>query len=89
VTFDTGKLAELPVGWKRDFLIYSEGWIKDGDFNTAYGKTVDPLPYHGLSCYPCAEDQNFPSDAEHRAYRENYNTRSVSTDDFRQKIMAK
>ena len=33
-------------GMIRDYVFVSEGWIKDGDFNTAYSKTVHPLPSH-------------------------------------------
>lgn len=38
--------AEPPAGWVRDFVFISDGWEKDGDFNTAYGETVLPLPSH-------------------------------------------
>ena len=87
VSFDAGKLPTLRSGWKRDFLIYSEGWIKDGDLNTAYGKTVDPLPFHGMTRYPYGKDESFPSDAEHREYLKNYNTRKVNTQEFRKAVM--
>ncbi len=30
----------------RDYIFVSVGWEKDGDFNTAYSKTVHPLPSH-------------------------------------------
>ncbi|HQZ72700.1 MAG TPA: FG-GAP-like repeat-containing protein, partial [Anaerolineae bacterium] len=35
-----------PAGWTRSFVFISDGWEKDGDFNTAYGGTVLPLPSH-------------------------------------------
>jgi tetratricopeptide (TPR) repeat protein len=38
-------------GWKRDFVWICDGWVKDGDFNTRFGKTVLPLPYHGMEGY--------------------------------------
>ncbi|HQZ72181.1 MAG TPA: FG-GAP-like repeat-containing protein [Anaerolineae bacterium] len=38
--------ADPPAGWVRDFVFISDGWEKDGDFNTAYGETVLPLPAH-------------------------------------------
>ena len=38
-------------GWKRDFVWVSDGWEKDGDFNTRHAKTVLPLPYHGMTGY--------------------------------------
>ncbi len=52
VKFDAEGLPELKEGWKRDFLIHSVGWVKDGDINTAFGSTVLPLPYHGMKSYP-------------------------------------
>ncbi|MBI5915561.1 MAG: hypothetical protein HY842_09305, partial [Bacteroidetes bacterium] len=87
VSFDARTLPPLPAGWKRDFLIYSEGWIKDGDLNTAHGKTVAPLPFHAMTRYPYGKEESFPSDAEHREYLKNYNTRRVNTMEFRREIM--
>jgi hypothetical protein len=40
-----------PAGWKRDFVLVGDGWVKDGDYNTGYSTTVLPLPYHGLASY--------------------------------------
>jgi hypothetical protein len=34
-----------PDGWVRDFIIVGDGWIKDGDYNSTFSKTVLPLPY--------------------------------------------
>ena len=52
VEFDAAEAPELPDGWTRTFLIYTDGWIKDGDLNTATGQTVEPLPFHSQSRYP-------------------------------------
>ena len=41
--FDALKLPSLKKDWKREFIFYNDGWLKDGDLNTAYGKTVAPL----------------------------------------------
>jgi hypothetical protein len=41
-------------GWKRDFVWVSDGWVKDGDLNTRFGKTVLPLPAHDLKSYDVA-----------------------------------
>jgi tetratricopeptide (TPR) repeat protein len=65
----------LRAGWKRDFLLFVDGWAKDADANTAYSQTVDPLPFHGMSQYPYAGGEHFPDDAAHKEYREQYNTR--------------
>jgi Tfp pilus assembly protein PilF len=40
-----------PQGWVRDFIIAGDGWIKDGDYNSTFSKTVLPLPYHGKNVY--------------------------------------
>lgn len=67
-----------PTGWTRDFLLYSDGWIKDADMNTALGNTVGPLPFHAITAYPYAPGEAYPSDAAHRAYLREYNTRRIS-----------
>ena len=63
------------AGWKRDFLLFVDGWAKDADANTAYSQTVEPLPFHAMSQYPYHDGEHFPDDAAHRQYREQYNTR--------------
>ncbi len=80
--FDASKLPKLPEGWKRDFLIRSVGWVKDGDLNTAYGHTVLPLPFHGMSSYPPSENDAYPDDPELREYNRKYNTRIVTSDGY-------
>jgi tetratricopeptide (TPR) repeat protein len=80
--FPATGMPELPTGWKRDFFIHSVGWVKDGDLNTAFGKTVLPLPFHGMHSYPPAANDAFPSDADHQQYIREYNTRIVNTDEF-------
>jgi len=40
-----------PAGWVRDYLFMGDGWIKDGDFNSTFSKTVLPLPYHAKQEY--------------------------------------
>jgi tetratricopeptide (TPR) repeat protein len=84
--FDATHLPALPKGWKRDFIIYSEGWVKDGDMNTAYGQTVTPLPFHNMPSYPYGGNVSYPTDKAHRDYQEKYNTRKVSTEAFRNAI---
>lgn len=44
--------TELPVGWKRDFILHNVGWDKDADLNTVFGQHVDPLPFAGMNGYP-------------------------------------
>jgi hypothetical protein len=72
VSFQAKGLPELKKGWKRDFLIHSVGWVKDGDINTALGNTVLPLPFHGMKSYPPSENDIYPKDAEHQRYLKEY-----------------
>ena len=55
--FDAEAFPALPEGWKRTFLIYSDGWVKDGDLNTATGDRVVPLPARTLSGYPPSPEE--------------------------------
>jgi tetratricopeptide (TPR) repeat protein len=73
--FAGGRLPPLPAGWRRDFLLDVDGWAKDADANTAYSQSVEPLPFHAMSAYPYPVSERFPDDAEHRRWRETYNTR--------------
>jgi len=82
VEFNAESLPKLKDGWKRDFLIHSVGWVKDGDLNTATGKTVLPLPFHGMKRYPYGANESYPSDSEHQSYLRKYNTRKVTTKNF-------
>jgi hypothetical protein len=82
VAFSEKGLPALPKGWKRDFLIHCVGWVKDGDINTAFGKTVLPLPFHGMKSYPPAKDDVYPADADHQQYLREYNTRRINGDTY-------
>ena len=77
--FDTAAAPPLPPGWTRDFVLYTDAWMKDADLNTAAGGTVEPLPFHQMSRYPYGADETYPGDAAHRRYIEAYNTRRVLT----------
>ena len=83
IEFDASVLTDLPADWTRDFLIYTVGWVKDGDLNTARGQTVDPLPFHGMTRYPYGQEESYPDDPVHQKYLKKYNTRAVSTQEFR------
>ena len=77
VDFDANLAPPLRAGWTRDFLIYSDGWIKDADLNTAFGGTIAPLPFHGMSQYPYGAGERYLADSARRRYRSEYMTRSV------------
>jgi hypothetical protein len=82
IEFNAAKLPQLEKGWKRDFLIRSTGWVKDGDLNTAFGSTVLPLPFHGMTNYPPAANDIYPDDPELQRYNREYNTRVVTSEQY-------
>lgn len=75
ILFDANRLPGLAEGWQRDFLLYADGWAKDGDLNTAFARSVEPLPFHGMSAYPYPAGEAYPSGPKGREYRNQYNTR--------------
>ena len=77
VQFDAASASSLPPGWKRDFLLYTDGWIKDSDLNTAFGTTVSPLPFHDVKAYPYQPGEAYPIDTGRQRYLREYNTRVV------------
>lgn len=72
--------AEQPPGWKRDFVWVADGWVKDGDFNTRFGKTVLPLPAHDMQNYrqPPNRLEDDPVYRRHAKDWEIYHTRYVT-----------
>lgn len=73
------------AGWIRDYVLIGDGWVKDGNFNTQYSKTVLPLPTHAKPDYttPPTTLQNDPVYRLHKADWETYHTRFVDTHDYR------
>jgi hypothetical protein len=45
-----------PAGWTRDFVLIGDGWVKDGDYNTSFSKTVLPLPSHDQHEYKASSE---------------------------------
>ncbi|MBN2473843.1 MAG: VCBS repeat-containing protein [Pirellulales bacterium] len=73
--FDATSLPGLPEGWVRDFVFYANGWVKDGDLNTALSERVEPLPFHGMSGYPYGPEESYPWTVEVQRYLRAYQTR--------------
>jgi Tfp pilus assembly protein PilF len=73
--YKSAGLPPLPAGWQREFLLLVDGWAKDADPNTAFGQTVEPLPFHAMSAYPYKKEETFPQDASRLRYRREYQTR--------------
>ncbi len=73
-----------PAGWKRDFIWMCDGWTKDGDLNTRFGKTVLPLPAHGMKSYYQSPGrlEDDPVYRQHARDWQIYHTRYVTPDVF-------
>jgi hypothetical protein len=77
IDFDATKLPALPAGWRRDFLVFADGFGKDMDIHSARPDTIGELPYHGMKAYPYAAGDAYPNDARRQRYLREYNTRTV------------
>ena len=74
-----------PAGWRRDFVLITDGWVKDGDFNTAHSKTVGPLPSHDEPNYDPDASAALEDDPVYHRNQEDwrkYHTRFVAPDGF-------
>ncbi len=77
--------AAPPPGWVRDYILVGDGWVKDGDFNTGFSKTVLPLPAHDRPDYsgPVTRLEDDPMFQKNRRDWQTYQTRYVTPDAFR------
>ena len=74
-----------PAGWVRDYVFMGDGWIKDGDYNSTFSKTVLPLPYHAKQEYITMPGK-LEDEWVYKQYPEDwqkYHTRYVTPDVFR------
>ncbi|HEX5322862.1 MAG TPA: hypothetical protein VFW40_03690, partial [Capsulimonadaceae bacterium] len=69
-----------PAGWIRDYILIGDGWGKDCDINTGFGRTVIPLPSHADNLYTRKPTtlENEPVYKAHKADWRTYQTRYVS-----------
>ncbi|MBM4091144.1 MAG: CRTAC1 family protein [Planctomycetes bacterium] len=74
--------APVPHGWKRDFILHSVGWDKDGDPNTMLGQNSEPLPFGAMRSYPFGPDESPPDSAAYREYLWRYQTRQQNPQAF-------
>lgn len=77
-------------GYKRSFVFVSDGWVKDGDYNTEASATVLPLPYHGHADYEYTSSGTLLKDPVFNKHREDwirYHTRHVTSHVFRNSIL--
>jgi Tfp pilus assembly protein PilF len=73
-----------PDGWVRDYVMIGDGWIKDGDLNSTFSKTVLPLPYRGMKDYDTAPGrlEDDPGYRQHPQDWQTYHTRYVTPEFF-------
>ncbi|HEX6880303.1 MAG TPA: FG-GAP-like repeat-containing protein [Terriglobales bacterium] len=73
--FSPTTLPPLPVGWKRDYFFYANGYVKDMDFYEALPFTVAELPFRKMSRYPYPNSEHYPEDPASLQYRLEWNDR--------------
>lgn len=72
-------------GMERTFVFISDGWVKDGDFNTEASRTVGPLPFHGMSDMQYPKEEPLHESPVFQRYSEDwhdYHTRYISNQIF-------
>ena len=81
--------AAPAAGFVRDFILIGDGWVKDGDYNTTFSRTVLPLPTHATGRYgtPPRTLEDDPVYQRHRADWETFQTRYVAPDRLRGALM--
>ena len=75
VKFSARNLPPLASGWKRDFFLDAYGYAKDGEPNTAFARSVDPLPFRTMPNYPPPAAWPAPSGNAYREYLREDQTR--------------
>jgi len=80
LSFDALKLPIVRQGWTRTFLLYSDGFSKEMDINSASPDQLSPLPFHGMTKYPYSQPETYPMTVARRAYMDTYNTRLVTAE---------
>ncbi len=77
-------LPQPADSWVRDFVLIGDGWVKDGDYNTTFSKTVRPLPAHDDPLYdqPPGSLSDDPVYRRHQADWQEYHTRYVAPERF-------
>jgi hypothetical protein len=77
--FPVAGLAPLADSMQRDYFFFVDAWFKSsGDWGPMFPFAVDPLPFHNMTGYPYPLDsESYPYDADHIAYLNEWNNRSI------------
>ena len=80
-----------PAGWERDYVLVGNGWIKDGDYNSEFSKTVLPLPSRDKEYYTTAPTrlEDDPVYQRHPQDWQNFHTRYVTPHVFKGGLWAR
>lgn len=66
----------VPENMERDYFLFASVWFKvDGLPYVQF--TVDPLPFHAMSCFPYPPTESYPYES-HSSYLSEYNTRTIT-----------
>jgi len=78
-------------GLVRDFIMAGDGWVKDGDYNTSFSRTVLPLPTHATGRYdvPPRQLEDDPVYRRHADDFARYHTRYVTSQPLRNALRAR
>ncbi|MCH8567948.1 MAG: FG-GAP-like repeat-containing protein [Balneolales bacterium] len=83
-------LDPVQPGYTRTYIFVSDGWVKDGDYNTEASRTVLPLPYHGQADYEYTGSTVLFDDPVFQRHRKdwvNFHTRYITPEAFRSALI--
>lgn len=83
-------LPEPEEGYTRSFVFVSDGWVKDGDYNTEASATVLPLPWHGMTDYDYSTAGSLQDDPVFQRHRDDwihFHTRYITPHVFRTALL--
>lgn len=75
--FDAAELPPPPRGETRSFILVSHAYCKDMDLYTGTPRTLEPLPFRGMSRYPYVAPERYPATPQHQVFLRQWNTRVV------------
>lgn len=81
------RFAAVPpaaANWTRDYVFIGDGWLKEGDYNFQFSKTVQPLPYHAMKHYtaPLSSLEQDKAYQLHPSDWQEFHTRYVTPEPF-------
>ena len=82
IAYDASNLPPLASGWRRDWILVSDGWDKDFDKNTVTGQSYGPWPFHAMAAYPYPASEHHPDPR----FLEETLTRVVGPERFRKSL---